>query len=77
MITAGEDGKERVLVDRDLCAGTGTCEQFAPEHFELSLDDDVVTVIRPQVSPAERSAVEAAVASCPMGALRVWEPSSP
>jgi ferredoxin len=58
----------RVVVDREVCMGTGVCELEAPGVFEL--DDDGVPRVH---EPVDLRAAETAVRSCPTGALRLTD----
>ena len=58
----------RVLVDRERCVGSGTCEALAPELFEVG-DDGVVELLGPV--PADDAEVRDAVSACPTGALSI------
>lgn len=58
----------KIHVDYDLCVSTGACMQAAPEVFEVR-SDGYMYVLREEPDEAMRSAVEAAVAACPTGAL--------
>jgi ferredoxin len=60
----------RIEVDRDVCEGVGMCESMAHEFFELD-DDDVMHVLEESPPAEKRHEVAAAVASCPMQALRL------
>lgn len=60
----------RIEVDRDVCEGVGMCQSMAHEFFELD-DDDVLEVLDPTPGEEHRSEVAAAVASCPVQALRL------
>jgi ferredoxin len=57
----------RVLVDRERCVGSGTCEALAPDLFEVG-DDGVVELLRPDPD-GDDTEVRDAVAACPTGAL--------
>jgi ferredoxin len=57
----------RVLVDRERCVGSGTCEALAPDLFEVG-DDGVVELLRPDQG-GDESAARDAVSACPTGAL--------
>lgn len=57
-----------VHVDLNKCTGIGMCEATAPTVFEVG-DDGQSQVINQDISDAERSAVEEAIANCPTGAL--------
>ena len=59
-----------VEADADLCAGSGLCAYIAAGHFALD-EDNLVTVIRPQVDDTEHEAVAEAARSCPTQALRL------
>ena len=60
----------RIEVDRDTCEGVGMCESMAHEFFELD-DDDEMRVLDETPGEEHRSQVAAAVASCPVQALRL------
>lgn len=60
----------RIEVDRDVCEGVGMCQSMAHEFFELD-DDDVLEVLDPTPPEARRGEVAAAVAACPVQALRL------
>ena len=62
----------RVSVDWDLCESNGVCEGIVPATFHLD-DDDLLQVANPEVTDANRSAIERAVASCPKSALSIVE----
>ena len=60
----------RVIVDRDLCEGNARCVQLAPEVFTID-DDDKLQLLVERPEAALRDKIEAAVALCPRGALRL------
>jgi ferredoxin len=68
----------KVSVDDEQCAQTGRCTFAAPEVF--SYDDDGLMTFKEYASDDSRSALEDAVALCPMRAISVEdvlaEPSS-
>ena len=57
----------RVLVDRERCVGSGTCEALAPDLFEVG-DDGVVELLRPDPE-GDDAEVREAVSACPTSAL--------
>ena len=57
---------DQVVVDRDICMGTGMCIVYAPSTFAHDVDTRVVVRQPPADDPA---AVRAAVEACPTGAL--------
>ena len=59
----------RIEVDRDVREGVGMCESMAHEFFEL--DDDEMHVLDATPAEEHRREVAAAVASCPVQALRL------
>lgn len=61
----------RVVIDRSLCSGFGSCADLAPHVFGL---EGGVAVARLGETDDE-SALEAA-ASCPMGAIAVYDVST-
>lgn len=58
-----------VLVDLERCEGHGLCVFAAPEVFDL--DDDGTLHYDPSPPEALRAAVEDAVRSCPVAAIRI------
>jgi ferredoxin len=62
----------KIVVDRELCEGNGTCVLKAPQVFEIGADDQM-HVLMPQPSAAVLSQVEDAVRRCPRGALALEE----
>lgn len=58
----------RIKVDYDLCEANGLCEAIAPEIFELD-DDDNLNLLDDQVTEANATEVDRAVASCPRAAI--------
>lgn len=62
----------RVVVDRERCVGSGSCELLAPEVFEVD-DDGVLTVLAPEPASDDVPAVRDAVTACPTQALQVVE----
>src|SRR5579871_3128860 len=61
----------RVVVDRDVCAGTGLCERICPEVF--TVEDGYSTVHPEGISDARRGSIEEAVRLCPLQALHIEE----
>jgi surfactin synthase thioesterase subunit/ferredoxin len=60
----------RVVVDRDVCVGSGTCSAAAPHAFALD-DEDKSTALLPVLAPDED--VRLAVELCPTAALRLTD----
>lgn len=60
----------RVRVDREKCDGLGVCESVAPAVFELG-GDGVIVVINDKPPDSALPDVQAAVDSCPTGALSI------
>jgi ferredoxin len=58
----------RVVVDRDRCVGSGSCEALAPSVFEVA-DDGVLALLRPEPADDELPDVRDAVQACPTRAL--------
>lgn len=58
----------KIIVDRDVCVSHGQCEFAAPEVFTINDDGDLELDENPPDS--ERANVEAAIAACPVRALR-------
>jgi sulfoxide reductase heme-binding subunit YedZ len=59
----------KVVIDRSLCSGFGSCAELAPEIFEV--DDRGLVSLR--VGTSEDGAVLDAASSCPMAAISVVE----
>jgi ferredoxin len=62
----------RVVVDRDRCVGSGSCEALAPAVFEVD-DDGVLALLRPEPADDELADVRDAVQACPTRALTLAE----
>jgi ferredoxin len=58
----------RVVVDRDRCVGSGSCEALAPDVFEVD-DDGVLALLRPEPADDHLAEVRDAVRACPTRAL--------
>ena len=59
----------RIEIDRSLCSGFGSCIESAPRLIRL---DSSGTAL-PLVETTDDEAALAAAASCPMGAITVYE----
>lgn len=57
----------RIVIDRSLCSGYGTCAELAPGVIEL--DDEALARVR--VGETDDESVLEAAAACPMGAITV------
>lgn len=62
----------RVDVDWDLCESNGVCMGIAPAVFELG-DDDMLTILQPEVAPENEELVRDAVHQCPRQAISTQE----
>lgn len=60
----------KVSVNWALCDGNGICTVEAPDVFELD-DSDNLVLLTETTDDSRRSAVEAAVRSCPKRALTI------
>jgi ferredoxin len=54
----------KIDVDWGLCESNGVCMGIIPEVFELG-DDDMLTVLQPDVTPENEALVREAVLSAP------------
>jgi len=61
----------RVTVDRSLCEIHAQCVFEAPDVFQLDKDDELVYDAAP--ADSHRAAIERAVTSCPVAAIRIVE----
>lgn len=63
-----KEGK-KIKVNQDLCIGCGSCEQIAPEHFELNSEGK--SEVKKQYDEKDKDIIEEAVESCPVDAITV------
>jgi ferredoxin len=59
----------RIEIDRSLCSGFGTCVDLAPHLIQL--DDSGTAALR--VGETDDELAFEAAASCPMGAIAVYD----
>jgi len=57
----------RIVIDRSLCSGYGTCADLAPELFEIGADGVAAT----RRGTTDDPGVFDTAAACPMGAIAV------
>jgi ferredoxin len=62
----------KIDVDWGLCESNGVCMGIIPEVFELG-DDDMLTVLQPEVTPENEELVREAVRQCPRQAISIQE----
>lgn len=62
----------KIEVDWDLCESNGVCMGIIPEVFQLG-DDDMLTVLQPDVTPENETQVREAVRQCPRQAISIKE----
>ncbi|OBK19863.1 ferredoxin [Mycobacterium asiaticum] len=62
----------RIEVDWELCESNGVCMGIIPEVFQLG-DDDMLTVLQPEVTPKNEELVRDAVRQCPRQAISIVE----
>ncbi|OBI80119.1 ferredoxin [Mycobacterium asiaticum] len=60
----------RIEVDWELCESNGVCMGIIPEVFQLG-DDDMLTVLQPEVTPENEELVRDAVRQCPRQAILI------
>jgi ferredoxin len=63
----------RIEIDRSLCSGFGTCADLAPRSLRIGRDG-LATVYD---TTTDDTAVLDAAASCPMGAIVIWDDGEP
>ena len=59
----------RIVIDRSLCSGFGTCAELAPDLFEVAADG----VAAGRVGTTDDESALDAAAQCPMGAIAVFD----
>jgi ferredoxin len=59
----------RIVIDRSLCSGFGTCAEMAPDLFDIGADG----VAQTRQGTTDDLGVLDAAASCPMGAIAVYD----
>jgi ferredoxin len=62
----------KIDVDWGLCESNGVCMGIIPEVFRLG-DDDMLTVLQPDVTPENEEQVRDAVRQCPRQAISIKE----
>ena len=62
----------KIDVDWGLCESNGVCMGIIPEVFQLG-DDDMLTVLQPEVTPENEAQVRDAVRQCPRQAISFIE----
>jgi ferredoxin len=62
----------RIEVDWGLCESNGVCMGIIPEVFQLG-DDDMLSVLQPEVTRENESQVREAVRQCPRQAISIVE----
>ena len=62
----------RIVIDRSLCSGFGTCAELAPNLFDVGADG----IAASRVGETDDESVLDAAASCPMGAISVFDLAS-
>jgi len=62
----------KVDVDWDLCESNGVCMGIVPAVFQLG-DDDMLTILEPEVAPENEELVRDAVRQCPRQAISIQE----
>jgi len=62
----------KIDVDWDLCESNGVCMGIIPEVFDLG-EDDMLTVLQPEVTPENEIRVRDAVRQCPRQAISIKE----
>jgi ferredoxin len=62
----------KVVIDRSLCSGFGTCAELAPDVFSLAGDG----IAEARVGTTDDPAALEAAAQCPMAAVAVFDLAS-
>ena len=58
----------KIVIDRSLCSGFGTCAEMAPDVFDVGADG----IAAARMGETSDEGVLDAAASCPMGAIAVY-----
>jgi len=61
-----EEAKEKLVV-ADSCIGCGTCENIAPEYFEVK--DDGMSHVKKDYDEKDKDIIDEAIDSCPVQAI--------
>lgn len=59
----------KIVIDRSLCSGFGSCAELAPEVFEV----DAGGLVSLRVGTSADPSVLEAASACPMGAIQIVE----
>jgi ferredoxin len=59
----------RIVIDRSLCSGFGTCAEMAPDLFDVGPDGVAAT----RQGTTDDPRVLDVAAACPMGAIAVYD----
>lgn len=62
----------RVEVDTEVCIGSGNCVRIADDVFDQN-DEAVVVLLVERPSPEREAAVRMAEATCPTGAIAIFD----
>lgn len=65
---AVEESTMRCKVDREECIGDGSCEDIAPDYFQLD-DEDLARAIKNPVAEEDEDLVREAAEACPVEAI--------
>ena len=60
----------RIDVDWDLCESNAVCMGILPDVFQVG-DDDMLTVLKPEVTAENEALVREAVRQCPRQAISI------
>lgn len=63
---------KKIEVDWGLCESNGVCMGILPDVFHLG-DDDMLSVLQPEVTPENEALVREAVRQCPRQAISIVE----
>lgn len=61
----------KIVVDRKLCIGAGTCVVVSPDGFEM--DDDNIAVVKPGAEKLSFNELLMAAQSCPTQAIFLYD----
>jgi ferredoxin len=63
----------KIVIDRNLCIGAGSCVAIAPKAF--TLDNEAKAIVLPTVDEESNETVIEAAKACPVAAIMIYDES--